>query len=68
MLQIVIVTLFFVLAFSLMAMALHFAKWKKKGESGCCGGGHCETNGGGHSCYSSKINYLDEKVLKPKKS
>jgi len=51
-----------------MAMALHFAKWKKKGESGCCGGGHCETNGGGHSCYSSKINYLDEKVLKTNKS
>jgi hypothetical protein len=60
--QIIVVTLFFVAAFSLMAMALHFAKYKK-GDSGCCGGGHCET-GGGHSCYSSKVNYIDEKVVK----
>jgi len=60
--QIIVVTLFFIAAFSLMALALHFAKYKKS-NSGCCGGGHCET-GGGHSCYSSKVNYLDEKVIK----
>lgn len=65
MLQILIVTVFFAIAFSLMAMALHFAKWKKK-ESGCCGGGHCDTNGGSHSCYNSKINYLNDKVIKTK--
>ncbi len=65
--QVLVVTLFFMLAFSLTAIALHFAKWKKKGESGCCGGGHCDTDGGGsHSCYSSKINYIDEKIIKPK--
>lgn len=59
--QIIVVTLFFIIAFSLMAMALHFAKYKK-GDSGCCGGGNCETGGG--SCYNSKVHYIDEKVIK----
>ncbi|MBZ0181399.1 MAG: hypothetical protein K8F60_03000 [Melioribacteraceae bacterium] len=69
MLQILIVALFFIVAFTLMGLALHFAKYKQ-GDSGCCGGGHCDTNGKssqGHSCYSSKINYIDEKVLKTSK-
>lgn len=59
--QIIVVALFFIIAFSLMAMALHFAKYKK-GDSGCCGGGSCGTGGG--SCYNSKVNYIDEKVIK----
>ncbi|MCF8240961.1 MAG: hypothetical protein K9J16_06215 [Melioribacteraceae bacterium] len=63
MLQVIIVAVFFVAAFSLMALALHFAKWKKTSSS-CCGGGNCDSNGGSHSCYSSKINYIDDKVLK----
>lgn len=60
--QILVVTLFFIVAFTLMALALHFAKYKQ-GDSGCCGGGNCES-GGGHSCYYSKVNYIDEKVIK----
>ncbi|MCF8261850.1 MAG: hypothetical protein K9J12_13810 [Melioribacteraceae bacterium] len=66
MLQIFVVTVFFVLAFSLMAMALHFAKWKKK-ASGCCGGGNCDTDGGGsHSCYRSKLDFVNEHAIKQK--
>ena len=64
MLKILIVTVFFIVAFSLMAMALHFAKWKKK-KSGCCGGGHCDSNGGG-SCHNEKVDYINEKIIKPK--
>lgn len=41
MLQIIIVTLIFIIAFSGMGLALHFSKYKKN-NSGCCGGGHCD--------------------------
>jgi len=66
MLQILVVSIFFIIAFSLMAMALHFAKWKKRGQSGCCGGTHCGTEGGGGSCHNEKVNYINEKIIKPK--
>ncbi len=64
MLQFAIIIALFVLAISGMALALHFSKYKKN-DSGCCGGGHCSTPGNdSHSCYGSKIKYIDEKVLK----
>ena len=37
MIKILIPILFTVLAFGLFAAALHFAKYKKRNASGCCG-------------------------------
>ena len=64
MLQILVVALFFANAFTLMGLALHFSQYKKR-NSGCCGGGNCDTNESKtHGCYSSKLEYIDEKILK----
>ncbi|MBL1213088.1 MAG: hypothetical protein HND52_07015 [Ignavibacteriae bacterium] len=59
--QILIVIGFFIAAFSLMAVSLHFSKYKKR-DSGCCGGGNCSTDENGNkvsSCYSSKSEFVD---------
>ena len=59
--QYIIVILFFILAFIGMALALHFSQFKKR-SSGCCGGGHCETNNKSrenqHSCYDEKVDFV----------
>lgn len=53
----------FIFAILGMALALHFSKYKQS-ESGCCGGSHCDANGNKiHSCYHSKVNYIDSKVV-----
>ncbi|MCK9280784.1 MAG: hypothetical protein M0P71_09190 [Melioribacteraceae bacterium] len=54
---------FFILAAIGMALALQFSKYKKRGDAGCCGGGHCDSNGnhdGNHSCYSKGSKFVDE--------
>ncbi len=75
MVQFIIVPIFFIIAVVGMALALHFSKYKQ-GDSGCCGGGNCSTDGhgGNHSCYSSKSDFADDfqnikkvKVLKIRK-
>lgn len=65
MLQILVVSLFFAIAFTGMGLALHFSKYKKE-NSGCCGGVNCDIKGSEHSCYKSQINYLDNNVIKAK--
>lgn len=56
----------FVVAIVGFAASLHFSQYKKR-NSGCCGGGHCDTkdgkDGAVHSCYSEKLNYIDNKVI-----
>ena len=59
--QYIIAFLFFVLAISIMILALHFSQYKKR-TSGCCGGGHCDTHPEKgevyHSCYSEKVDFV----------
>ena len=68
--QFIIVPIFFIIAVVGMGLALHFSKYKQ-GDSGCCGGGNCSTDGnsgGNHSCYSSKSDFVDQyPKLKPVK-
>ena len=63
MIQYIVIFLFFVLAFSGFVAALHFSQYKRRPSSGCCGGGHCDTDGGkgehSHSCYSEKSEFVD---------
>ncbi len=64
MIQFIIVPIFFAIAIVGMGLALHFSKYKQ-GDSSCCGGGHCSSDGHGHgngqhSCYSSKSDFVDE--------
>lgn len=50
----------FFIAMSGFILSLHFSKYKRS-DSGCCGGAHCnsgESKGG--SCYSEKMNFVDE--------
>ncbi|MBK7981988.1 MAG: hypothetical protein IPK06_18660 [Ignavibacteriae bacterium] len=50
---------FFSAAILIFAIGLHFSKYKKRENAGCCGGGHCSTDGGPHSCYASKSEFVD---------
>ncbi len=63
MIQYIIAFLFFIAAISIMLAALHFSQYKKR-PSGCCGGGHCETDQGGdksyHSCYREKVDFVEK--------
>jgi hypothetical protein len=43
MIQFFAMVVFMMLAFGIMAAALHFSEYKKKEES-CCGGGHCSVS------------------------
>ncbi len=56
----------FIVAMVGFAASLHFSQYKKR-SSGCCGGGHCDSDGNkkaaGHSCYSEKIDYIDNKII-----
>ena len=59
--QVLIVVGFFIAAFALMAVSLHFSKYKKR-DSGCCGGGNCIIDENGNrvsSCYSDKEEFVD---------
>ena len=59
MLQFVLVLGFFIIAISIFAVGLHISKYKKRADSGCCGGGHCDTDRESHSCYSEKSKFVD---------
>lgn len=59
MLQFLAIIGFMVLAVAIFAGGLHFSQYKKKANAGCCGGGSCDSKGGGHSCYSSKADFVD---------
>ena len=50
---------FMILAVAIFAGGLHFSQYKKRQNAGCCGGGHCASDGGSHSCYSSKTDFVD---------
>jgi len=53
---------FFILAFTMMAIALHFSKYKKR-SAGCCGGDNCSTDSDGNkvnSCYNEKLEVVDK--------
>ena len=43
MIQFFALVIFMLLAFGIMAAALHFSQYKKREES-CCGGGHCSVS------------------------
>lgn len=68
MIQYIAAILLFAIAIVGMALALHFSKYKKRNNSGCCGGGHCETDKNGkpvaHSCYQEKVDFVDNKYVK----
>ena len=55
MVQYIIVIGFFILAFFLMGLALHFSKYKKR-PSGCCGGGDCSNNADAGAISTNCIN------------
>lgn len=59
--QYLIVIAFFAVAVVLMGLSLKFSKYKQ-GNSGCCGGGHCDTDGNHepHSCYNEKLKFVKE--------
>lgn len=69
MLEMIVIPVFFFLILGGMLFALKFSKYK---ESSCghCGGEKCSDhdekhkNGNEHSCYSSKLTYLDQKIPK----
>ena len=67
MLQYIILALFFLAAFVLMAAALHFSRYKKR-PSGCCGGDHCDhpahKDGNSAGCYDMARRYVEEKAGK----
>ncbi len=50
----------FLVAMSGFVLSLHFSKYKR-GNSGCCGGGNCESgDSSGGSCYSEKLKFVDD--------
>lgn len=55
--QILALSVFFVLAIGAMGLGLKFAKYKR-GNSACCGGGHCssgiDNHDGTRSCSKNK--------------
>ncbi len=57
----IILPIIFSMAVVGFGLALHFSKYKQE-DRGCCGGGHCSTDGSHktHGCYSSKLEYLDK--------
>jgi hypothetical protein len=59
MLQMLAIIGFMLLAVLIFAGGLHFSQYKKRGNAGCCGGGNCDSKGGGHSCYSSKSDFVE---------
>ncbi|MBN1302481.1 MAG: hypothetical protein JW995_14785 [Melioribacteraceae bacterium] len=67
MIEILLAVGIFSIALVGFALSLHFSKYKR-GNSACCGGGHCQShhNDGkstSGSCYSDKLNYIDDKVI-----
>lgn len=68
MLQILAIMGFMLIAVLIFAGGLHFSQYKKKENAGCCGGGHCDSGGNQHSCYSSKSDFVDNlDVIKAEK-
>jgi len=59
MLEMLAIIGFMLLAVLIFAGGLHFSQYKKKANAGCCGDGSCDSKGGGHSCYSSKADFVD---------
>ena len=59
MLQFLAIIGFMILAVAIFAGGLHFSQYKKRANAGCCGGGHCDSGGNKHSCYSSKSDFVD---------
>ena len=59
MLQFLAIIVVMVLAVAIFVGGLHFSKYKKRANAGCCGGGHCDSGGNQHSCYSSKEEFVD---------
>ena len=62
MLQYIVVFIVFILAFGIFLAALHFSQYKRRPDSGCCGGGHCSTDKteGYGSCYSEKVDFVNK--------
>ena len=62
MIQYIIVFAFFILAVVFFGATLHFTKYKKR-NSGCCGGGHCDSSEGDEQqncgCYDEKVNFVE---------
>ncbi|PID59677.1 MAG: hypothetical protein CR986_05255 [Ignavibacteriae bacterium] len=58
MLQFLAVILVMIFAVGIFWGGLYFSKYKQKPNSGCCGGGHCDSGGNQHSCYSSKADFV----------
>jgi hypothetical protein len=63
MIETILAIAFFIVAVVSMAVALHFAKYKKRADS-CCGGGNCQTDENGkpvgQSCYDSKNKFVED--------
>jgi hypothetical protein len=59
MIEIVAIVVFMIIAFLVFWGGLHFSQYKKRENAGCCGGGHCSTDGNSSSCYSSKTDFVD---------
>ena len=56
--EILAVIVIMVLALLIFWGGLHFSQYKRRENTGCCGGGNCETGETG-SCYSSKSEFVD---------
>ena len=72
MLQIILVPLIFLSLLGLFAFALRFSKYKQHGR-GSCGSVDCCQNDinkphNHHSCYSSKLHYLENEVPRLKQT
>jgi hypothetical protein len=68
MVQILAIMGFMLIAVLIFAGGLHFSQYKKRENAGCCGGGHCDSGGTQHSCYSSKSEFVDNlDVIKAEK-
>jgi len=58
--EFIFVFVVFLIAMTGFILSLHFSKYKQS-NSGCCGGGNCESgSSGGGSCYSEKAKFVDE--------
>lgn len=58
--EFIFVFIIFFVAMSGFILSLQFSKYKQ-GNSGCCGGGHCESgDSSSGSCYSEKLKFVDD--------
>jgi hypothetical protein len=58
MVQYILALFFMIVVFLGMMLALTFSKYKRK-TSGCCGGGHCDSEKSANSCYQEKKSFVE---------